>query len=48
MENTVSFTAMKNGTAADYHLLERLEKPFLSLTADRVIEELKRAGETTL
>ena len=48
MDNTVSFTAMKDGTAADYRLLERLEKPFLALTADRVIEELKRAGETTL
>jgi predicted HD phosphohydrolase len=48
MKKTASFTAMKDGTAADYLLLERLEKPFLALTADRVLEELKRAGETAL
>ena len=45
---TVSFTQMKDGSAEDYALLEELEKPFLALTADRVLDELRRAGETTL
>ena len=48
MSKTVTFTAMKDGTKADYELLEKLEKPFLALTADRVLEELRRAGEVTL
>ncbi len=45
---TVSFISMKDGTKEDYLLLERLEKPFLALTADRVLDELHRAGEVTL
>lgn len=44
----VSFTQMKDGTKEDYLLLERLEKPYLSLTADRIFDELRRQGETTL
>ena len=48
MSERVSFTAMKDGTAEDYALLERLEKPFLALTADRVLDEMRRAGEATL
>lgn len=48
MSQTVSFTAMKDGTKEDYELLEKLEKPFLALTADRVLDELRRAGEATL
>lgn len=48
MPETVSFTAMKDGTKDDYMLLERLEKPFLTLTAARVLDELRRAGEVTL
>ena len=47
MGKTVGFTAMKNGTKEEYDLLARLEKPFLALTAERVLEELRRAGETT-
>lgn len=46
--DTVSFTAMKDGTEADYKLLQELEEPYLALTADRVIDELKRHGESTL
>ena len=42
---TVSFTQMKDGTRKEYELLARLEKPFLQLTADRVLSELRRAGE---
>jgi predicted HD phosphohydrolase len=48
MSDTVSFTQMKDGTKEDYELLEKLEKPFLSLTADRVLEELRRQGHVTL
>jgi len=46
--DTVSFTAMKDGTEADYKLLQELEEPYLALTADRVIDELRRHGESTL
>jgi len=45
---TVSFTAMKDGTEEDYKLLQSLEEPYLSLTADRVMSELRRHGESTL
>lgn len=41
--NTVSFTQMKHGTRDEYLLLEELEKPFVALTADRVLDELRRA-----
>ena len=44
----VSFTQMKDGNYEDYQLLKKLEKPYLSLTASRIIDELKRQGETTL
>lgn len=47
-DRTVSFTAMKDGTYADYQLLEELEKPYLAGTAQRVLDELNRQGETTL
>lgn len=47
-DKTVSFTAMKDGTYADYQLLEELEKPYLAGTAKRVLDELRRQGETTL
>jgi len=46
--DTVSFTAMKDGTEADYKLLQELEESYLALTADRVIDELRRHGESTL
>lgn len=48
MSDTVSFTAMKDGTAEDYALLEKLEKPYLAMTAGRILDELRRAGEVTL
>ena len=48
MSKTVSFTAMKDGTREEYALLAQLEKPFLALTADRVLDELRRADEVTL
>ena len=45
---TVSFTQMKDGTREEYELLHELEKPYLAMTADRVLDELRRHGETTL
>jgi predicted HD phosphohydrolase len=45
---TVSFTQMKDGTKDDYMLLHELEKPYLGLTADRILDELRRQGEATL
>lgn len=48
MGKTVSFTQMKDGTAEDYHLLHDLEKPFHALTADRILDEMRRHGEATL
>ena len=47
-EQTVSFTAMKDGTEEDYLLLEQLEKPYLAQTAGRVLSELERQGEVSL
>ena len=44
----VSFTAMKDGTREDYEILAKLEKPFLALTADRILTELRQSGENTL
>ncbi len=45
---TVEFTQMKDGTKEDYELLAELEKPYLALTAERIIAELRRQGEDTL
>ncbi|GAB4510990.1 MAG: hypothetical protein Tsb0019_05990 [Roseibium sp.] len=46
--DTVSFTRMKDGTKEDYELLERAEKPYHALTADRILAELRRQDEDTL
>ena len=48
MNNKVSFTEMKHGTREDYELLAKLEKPFIALTADRILGELKQARNATL
>jgi len=45
---TVEFTQMKDGSKEDYKLLQNLEKPYLALTADRILAELRRQGEDTL
>lgn len=45
---TVSFTAMKDGTREEYELLHELEKPYHAMTADRILDELRRQGEATL
>lgn len=47
-DRRVGFTQMKEGTKEDYALLAELEKPFHAMTADRVLDELRRQGETTL
>jgi len=48
MPDTVSFTAMAEGTKEDYELLERLEKPYLAGTADRLLRELASQADDTL
>ena len=48
MSDTVSFTQMKDGTREDYLLLEEKEKPYLAMTPDRILDELRRQGEATL
>lgn len=47
-DDQVSFTQMKDGTKEEYLLLQELEKPYLALTADRVLDELRRQGEASL
>ncbi len=48
MSDTVSFTQMKDGTREDYELLARLEKPYHAMTADRILDELRRQGDATI
>jgi predicted HD phosphohydrolase len=43
---TVSFTRMKDGTAADYALLERLEADFASRLPERILGHLERLEHT--
>jgi predicted HD phosphohydrolase len=43
----VSFSRMEDGTREDYLLLQRLEKPHLAGTAERVLRELARQDEET-
>ena len=44
----VSFTQMKDGTKDEYLMLHELEKPYLGMTVDRIMDELRRQGEVTL
>ena len=47
MSDTVSFTAMADGTREDYELLAEREKIYVAGTADRLIRELRsQAGDT--
>lgn len=48
MTRTVSFTQMKDGSREDYLLLHELEKPFLAMTAERILRELAQQGEDTM
>ena len=44
----VKITEMKDGDKEDYLLLKELEKSYISMTSDRIIEELKRQGTISL
>ena len=44
----INFTQMKDGTKEEYEFLAEREKPYLALTADRVLAELNRQGEDSL
>ena len=49
MPETVSFTAMADGTREDYELLAEREKMFNAGTADRLIQEMRgQAGDLSL
>lgn len=48
MPKTVSFTQMKHGSREDYLLLQELEEPFLAMTAERVLRELRHQGDETV
>lgn len=48
MTDTVSFTAMKDGTREDYVFLEEREKIYLAGTADRLLRELRSQGDETI
>lgn len=47
-QKTVSFTQMKDGTREDYMLLHEMEKPYLQMTADRLLRELASQADDTL
>ncbi|MEO0390622.1 MAG: HD domain-containing protein [Pseudomonadota bacterium] len=48
MSDTVAFTAMKDGTRAEYDMLEALEQVHRTGTADRLLRELRSQQEDTL
>jgi predicted HD phosphohydrolase len=48
LPRTVAFTQMKDGTREDYLLLREREKPFVAMTADRVLRELRLQEDETL
>lgn len=47
-EKQVEFTAMEGGSLEDDVLLAGLERPFVAMTADRILDELSRTGEQTV
>lgn len=47
-QNTVAFTQMKDGTKEDYLLLAECENSHYAMTADRVLNELRRQGTASL
>lgn len=48
MSETVSFTAMKDGTREDYEMLAEREKIYVSGTADRLLRELASQADDTM
>lgn len=47
-DRKVGFTRMKDGTRDEYLLLRELEKPYLALTPERILDELRRQEGATL
>ena len=47
-EKKVKFTEMKAGDKEDYLLLKELEKPYVSMTYERIVEELRKQGSISL
>jgi predicted HD phosphohydrolase len=45
---TVKFTQMKDGTKKEYQFLAEQEKPYVALTAKRVLAELRKQGEDSI
>ncbi len=48
MNDLVKFTEMKYGDKDDYLLLQKLEKNYVALTYERIVQELERQGKNTL
>lgn len=48
MADTVTFTAMKDGTREDYALLDRHEREHFTGTADRLLDEMRRQDAQTI
>lgn len=44
--STVSFRQMKDGTRADYELLERIERQYVSALPDRLLDALRRLDDS--
>ena len=47
-EKNVKFKHMKDGDREDYLLLQKYEEKYVSLTYERIIEELTRQGKNTM
>lgn len=47
-QDTVAFTAMKDGTREEYELLRKLESNHNTMTSDRIMRELRIQAEETL
>ena len=47
-EKNVKFKHMKDGDKEDYLLLQKYEENYVSLTYERIIEELTRQGKNTM
>ena len=48
VDKNVKFKHMKDGDKEDYLLLQEYEERYVSLTYERIIEELSRQGQKTM
>ena len=48
VDKNVKFKHMKDGDKDDYLLLQEYEERYVSLTYERIIEELSRQGQNTM